>query len=630
MLQFLRSKAGSFVFKILFVILIASFGIWGIGDFLRQQPQQESVIVIGSQSITGEQLRREVQNRIQRSKLAITLPQARALGVVDQTVDSEVLKSLLDQEAARQRLVIGDQQMLDTIQGDPAFKGVGGTFDRATMENLLAGAGISVPQYEADLRAQLPRSILADLMLQGAVAPAALTDLLYKARAEKRVADWVYLPNAGAGDVAPPDDKALQAYYDKHNDRYTAPEYRGFTLLPLQGSDVASDVAIGDDKLQAAYQEHMAEYTKIEKRHVLQMLLHDQKTADEASQALAQGKGFLDVAKDVAKQDQNAVDLGMVAKATLPAAVGDAAFSLKQNEPSKPIKGPFGWSIVEATEIDAGGTRSFDEVKADLEKSLRQTAEGDALYELSNKVQDALSAGADPAAIADQFKLKTVTIAAADHDGKGPDGKPVAGIVLPVDLVMGAVFDTAAGQVSQLKEVGQGESYFVVKVDKVTPAALKPLDQVKDQVKADWLAEQQSARGADQAKSLAAEIKPELSLAKAAAAHKLQSATTPAFTRTNEGREAPLPQTLIAKLFALKKGEVATAPGPQGQYVAQLVEIREADPSADKAGRDELTKSLARDIGSELAEEFAAALKQRYKVEIRQAAIDRLFSSNAE
>ena len=37
MLQAIRSKAGSFVVKALFALLILTFGIWGIGDIFRNR-----------------------------------------------------------------------------------------------------------------------------------------------------------------------------------------------------------------------------------------------------------------------------------------------------------------------------------------------------------------------------------------------------------------------------------------------------------------------------------------------------------------------------------------------------------------------------------------------------------------
>ena len=43
MLTALRSKASSWIIKILFLILISSFGIWGVGDMLRQGGSEPAV-----------------------------------------------------------------------------------------------------------------------------------------------------------------------------------------------------------------------------------------------------------------------------------------------------------------------------------------------------------------------------------------------------------------------------------------------------------------------------------------------------------------------------------------------------------------------------------------------------------
>ena len=51
MLQFIRSKAGSFFVKLLFVLLIGSFGLWGVGDFLRQTPRDATLISVGEREL---------------------------------------------------------------------------------------------------------------------------------------------------------------------------------------------------------------------------------------------------------------------------------------------------------------------------------------------------------------------------------------------------------------------------------------------------------------------------------------------------------------------------------------------------------------------------------------------------
>ena len=56
MLQAIRSRAGSFVVKGLFGLLILTFGIWGIGDIFRNRPTDTVVATVGDESIRAEDL----------------------------------------------------------------------------------------------------------------------------------------------------------------------------------------------------------------------------------------------------------------------------------------------------------------------------------------------------------------------------------------------------------------------------------------------------------------------------------------------------------------------------------------------------------------------------------------------
>lgn len=61
MLQAIRSKAGSFVVKGLFGLLILTFGIWEIGDIFRNRPTDTVVATVGGQSIRAEDLQAALQ-----------------------------------------------------------------------------------------------------------------------------------------------------------------------------------------------------------------------------------------------------------------------------------------------------------------------------------------------------------------------------------------------------------------------------------------------------------------------------------------------------------------------------------------------------------------------------------------
>jgi peptidyl-prolyl cis-trans isomerase D len=634
MLQFIRSKAGTFAVRLLFVFLIASFGIWGIGDFLRQTPGDAIALTVGADNIPTQQVQTELRRSLDRARQmfggTLDMEQARALGLTQHTVDDMISKSVLDQEARRLNITIGDQEALSAVTKEPIFRGPGGGFDRLTFINTLAANHLSESAYLALVRANIRRGTLADVARNGADAPKTLIDTLYKIRDERRVADWVFLPESSVVAVPAPDDAALQTYYDAHHDAFTAPEYRGVTALILRNQDVASDTPITEDQIKDAYQQRLGDFTsKIEKRHVLQILLPDEATANAASAALSSGKSFEDVAKSIAKQDASTIDLGTIAATELPKEIADVAFAAKDGDVTAPVKSALGWHILKIAGIEAGGVKTLDEVHQTLEADLRKEAAGDALYKLSTRVEDAIAGGADLSAIAQQFNLKPLDIAAIDETGKDAAGKPVADLPAPAEPILRTIFETSPGQVSGLEEIPDAGGFYVVKVESATPPTLKPLDQVKDQVKAAWLKEQRASKLAEQAKSIVDGVKIDMPLAKLAAARKLAVQTTKPFDRANARGEAPLPPQLVAQLFTLQPGGTVNAATPDGQYIAELKEIQAADPNTDVGAVAQLSKQLDDQMKNELLTEFGLALRQRYPVTIHQAVLDSAIGDGA-
>lgn len=640
MLQFIRSKAGSFVVRLLFVLLIGSFGIWGVGDFLRQTPRDNTLISVGSENFPAARVDSEFRKNLERLRQMangqLDVDQARALGLVDRTVDQLVSEALFDQEAKRLHVVIGDPQIAAAIAAIPGLAGPDGKIDKFKFAMGLQQARLSEGQFVAQTREDLRRQTVGSVADETPAAPKALLDTLYGIRNEHRIADYVFLPASAVKDLPAPDDAALKDYYDKHPEAYTAPEYRGFTGLFLQNADVAASVKIDEAKLKETYDqqvelekdEHAGDFFQPETRHVLQIVLPDEATAEQAEQALAAGKDFTEVAKTIGKQDATTVDLGNQTRKDLPPDIGEAAFAAKQDEVTKPVHSALGWHVIKVTAIQPETLKTFEQVKPQLEAKQRADLEYDALTVLSDNVRNALAGGADLASIATQFALKPVTVAATDETAKDPAGNIISTLPMPAPPVLKTVFDTAQGQNSGLEELPDNKGFYVVQVDSVTAPALRPLDTVKDKVKNAWLADQRTAKVAAQAKELADAVTGDMTLAKLAGTRKLELKTSKPFTRTNERREVPLPSEVISTLFKGDIGTVAIGAAPDGQYVAQLKEIQPAAPSGDASGTTQLKKQLDQELGNEMLEEFQLALRDRYPVDIHHAEIDQLLGGS--
>ncbi len=625
MLQAIRSRAGSYVVKGLFALLIVIFGVWGIGDIFRNRGTDTTVATVGDHSIPAEELqtavRRALEQLAARFGSTIDLQQAKQLGLVDQTLNQLIDRSLIDQEVARLKLDTSDDVIRNVIAANPSFRGPDGKFDRGLFGAVLANNRLTEDQYVALLRRDIPRNDLLQAVIAGAVAPEPVVELLYRYRNEKRTADIVTLPLAAVADVGQASDEQLKSFYDAHQDLFRAPEYRGFTLASLSPSDLAKDIEIPEAKLKEEYDQRQDELQIPERREVEQILAPSEEKAKEAEAALAAGKDWREVATAIAGQDPDTIDLGLLRRDEMPNALADVAFELPPDKPSEPVKTPLGWHILRVVKIEPPVAQSFEEAKPKLEADLAQQEASDRIYKIANKVDDALAGGASLDDAAAKFGLKLTTVAAIDNGGHDPEDKPAALPISPGD-VLKVAFATSEGQTSRVTEAPDG-GIFVLRTDKIIAPEVKPLDKVKEKAIAAWQADRRNEIAAKEAEELAAAVKPETRLAAVAAEKGLKATTSEPFGR-QAGSANAVPAALVAKLFAAKPGEVVTAADATASYVAQLDQVQQPESPSETAMAG-LSQELDNAQRADFTAEFTQALRTRFPVEIHREVLDRLF-----
>jgi len=622
MLQAIRSKATSLIVKILFGVLIVTFGIWGIGDIFRNRNVDTSVATVAGERIEAAQLQQSVRTDIDRLRRAsgganLTMDQAKQLGIVDAALNQLIESAVLAHETDRLNIRVGSDAVRKAIVDNPAFRGSNGQFDRNVYNQILAANRLNDAQYEQLLRSDLERDELTISLTEGVRPPQELADAIYRTEAERRVADVVVLPPSAAPAPPKPSEQDLAALYKAQSDVFRTPERRNFTLATLTIDNVAAGINVPDDKLKDAYQARLDEFHTPETRQLQQMLLPDKAKADAAEAQLAAGKPFAAVVKAVAGADANTLDLGWMRRQDLPQALADATFTAKQGAVTQPIQDSFGWHIVRVNAIKPEQTQSFDQVKAKLRQDVARDMAGDQIAQLANHIDDALAGGGTFEAVAKQFGMKTTTIAGVDAQGNLADSK-VASLPQPKNKVLQAAFATAPGQSSALDDLGD-DGYFLVHVVKVTPSGVPPLDQVRDHVAMIWQAEQRSKALATLAKQIVDEVNAGQSLKAIAAKRKLEISSTGPVMRSG----SKVSPALTGPLFGLKLNAATFAPAGDGYAIAQITAIQKADPAADKATVDTLAHQLAQQMQTEFLGEFSQALRARYPVEINQTNLQR-------
>jgi peptidyl-prolyl cis-trans isomerase D len=626
MLQALRSTVGSWIVKILFVLLILSFGVWGIGDIFRGRTDTTAAQV-GDVKISTVELdnafRQEVNRLRQMLGGQIDAEQAKALGLVNQTLDQLIQRHLLTLAADDAGLRVGDPLVLGQLRAEPAFRNQLGQFDSEQFRRVLAANQLTEDGYVQLLRTEIKRTQLVGAVAAGAQAPGALVDDLFRRQAERRIAETVLVPNAAMGDVGTPDDAALTAFHQEKAVRFTAPEFRKLTVGKLTVEDIAKDITVSDEDLHAAYDARAAEFQTPERRTVDQVLVADEAAARKIESSLAQGQSLEEAA---AAAGAEVLTLNSLAREDLLPELTGPVFSLQQGGISAPIQSPLGWHVVRVSGIEAGSTQAFEQVRETVLADVKRDRAMDTVFESANKVEDALAGGATIEDVAQKFGLRLIQVPAIDANGRKPDGGVVEGLPAAQQVAQTA-FGVQQGAASTLTETPDGD-YFIARVDAVTPATLRPLDTIRAEVVAAWQAEQRAQRAAKKAGEIEERLKAGSTPQDiASSVPGTVAGVTPALTRA--GREnGGLPPGLVQRLFEMKQGEVATAPTQDGQIVVRLKEIQSADPASADAQVAQVRQGVQQAMAGDLLAQFTEALRQRYPVSIHQNTIDTLFQRN--
>jgi len=623
MLQAIRSRVSSWVVKVLFALLILSFAVWGVGDMLGGNVARGPVAEVGDTEIPQAALDQRFRGLVNQYRQFLgpdfDVEQARDFGLLDQALEGMVEEALLSNAARLAGLRVGDELVQRAILEIPAFQGLGGRFDPEQFRAVLARNGLSEADLVADLRGGIAQQQVVGAVSAGVPAPAPLVENLYRFQGEQRVLEAVIVPTSRFGDPAPPDEATLARVHEGNAPRFTRPELRDLTVLVADVDDLIAEVAATEEEIADAYAIRMADFGAPERRTLDLVLADDEASAAALSEA-ARASGDLAAAAAETGREAIAVEDAGPGDLFLPA-LGEAAFALDEGAVSGPVETSLGWYVVQARSVTPSTVRPLEEVREEVALGVRREKAADRLFEFANQLEDSLAGGATLEETAARFGVDLVGIDRISAAGV------VEGGAAPELAGLGDVLETAfaqpTGEASRMLESRAG-AYYSVRVDAVEPAALRPLDEVRDDVVAFWRQEERRRLALALAEEIAAEARAGTPLAQAAEARGLSVATTAPIAR--DARDANVAPEIVREGFAAPAGGVAVATPAAGAAVVRVAEVRPADPAAaDAATRDAIAASVRDGVAQDLLQQFTLALRGEIPVEIDRAAVENLF-----
>jgi len=403
---------------------------------------------------------------------------------------------LVEQYLAKTGYRVSDQMITDLIQREPQFQ-VDGVFSKDKYYAFLDERASDPARFEAGQRQGLRQSQLQ----RGIGATAFVTPAEYRRYlnlyAEKRRVAVATFDSVAIAEAEEVSDEDVQAHYDDRPDGFRSPETVGIEYLEIRRDTLREQAVISAEELQQHYEDSSNRYVQDEQRqarHILITFDDDVDVAEEQAEALAAraqaGEPFADLAKQYSKDGGTAEqggDLGRKMHSQMPGALGDAIFDMRPGEIRGPVRTDFGFHIVQLDEIVAGGPLPLDQVRAELERELRDRKADEAFGELENAVSDALFDAVDLQTMAASTGLELQTASGYTRFGGEPFGANQAAI--------DAVFNQRIlqdGEISDLVEIDANRS-VVIRVTQYNEAARRSIDEVREQITASIKAERARA-----------------------------------------------------------------------------------------------------------------------------------------
>lgn len=623
-----RKIAASIVLALLLSILLLAFvfsDIAGVSSALRMAGADATVSRIGGVQLGplhfgGTQIRgREVRDEFSRQferfnqqfRGQLTNEAAIAMGLPLQALRSLEERVLFDRAIADAGIVITDAQLRAAIEREPAFQ-TDGKFSPVQFRYILQQNRVPEALYLQDKRREMAANQLVGVMMEAANTPSPLRDALFRFRREQRIAETLTLEAARMAEPPPPTDEQLKAFYDTVKSRFQVAERRSLSYVMVEEADVLELVNITEDLLKQTFDERLARYARPEKRAVDQVVVADEAKAKAIAAAVAGGKSLEDASKDVLQRDGSVIGLGSVEQRELPPDLAKAIFALKEPGVVPPVKSPLGWHIARVTKIEPGENPSFDSLKPRIEAELRKELASEVLGRLIGEFDRELGRADNLDAAAEATKLKLQKADSVDQRGFDANGRPAVAGEAASDM-LGTAWGLPERKTSSVKELRSG-AFYVVRVDKVTPARTPPLEDVKAQVVVAWIEAERRKAAEAQAKSIVDKLGAVTDLNTQAQALRLTVKTAKAVGRGDRDEANGLTAAAVTALFKLKPGAAVVVPATGGATIVRLKEIVAADPVKEAAELQKLGKDLDAVTARSLRDAYVQLLETRYGV----------------
>jgi peptidyl-prolyl cis-trans isomerase D len=598
----------------------------------------EVIAEVEGKTVTAGQFLQRYNNQMQAYRTAYGSQMndqlLRQLGI-----DQQILQQMIDEEAAlveaeRLGLNVSDEELAQTIFSIPGLQENGRFIGEQRYELLLRSQ--IPPQTKSMFEESLRRSLMIDKLR------AALTDWMtiadadvqreFTERNEKVKLQVVALTADRFRDQVAVSDADVASYYELHKADYRVGEQRKVKMLVLDREQAQAKTIVPAADVQRFYNDNIAQYQTPEQIRASHILLNTagkdeavvRKQAEDILKQARAGADFAALATKFSEDEGSKAtggDLDYFSRGRMVPEFENAAFALKPGEISDLVKSQYGFHIIKLVDRKPAVTRSFDEVRPQIEEQLKGQRTDQQLTARATELASRIDEPSDLDTVARELGAM---VSESEFFGR-EDPIPGLGVAPQVAAAAFMLEDDAVSA-----PIGSPRGPVFVTVTAKREPRVPPLEEVKDRVREDAIRERATEIGRQRAAAIAASLRSAGNFAAAAKAQGFEAKDTDLIARGMPLPDVGVSPEVEKAVFGLPAGSVSEPITTRDATVIVRVTDRDdVTPEELRLGKEAFREQLLNERRARFFAAYMAKAKERMDIEVKQDVVTRMLAATA-
>ena len=350
MLEQIRNRTQTTFAKVILVIIIVPFALFGIDSYLSSSSNYISIATVNGEDISSQEFQKsenQLINQIKSQDEQIDPNVFQSLEFKKAVLDNLVTTKLVNQSVKDSGFYISDKQVGIYISGMPEFQ-KNGNFSQAQYDEILKLNNLTPKKFDDSIKSTLGTQQVKDSLRKLIYTPKdkiqQLVDLAY----QKRDVSIYELKQDDFKNKVDLSDSALKKVYEESKSSFIRPDQVKINFIIYSVAGIVPNIKVSDEEVKDYFKNNVNRFQSDQQRRAKHILFNvgADMTADEIKIIQTKALNVLNEIKknpktfkknaekysQDAESSKNGGDLGFFSRGDMTKAFEDVVFSMSKNQ----------------------------------------------------------------------------------------------------------------------------------------------------------------------------------------------------------------------------------------------------------------------------------------------------------